>query len=185
MKRKRIASIRLEGYPALVPMIDSEYIYIRRQLLIDYPHINIPKKEDMLLNGDTLWYININPFKLHIEYSSGKMMVISFEVGFPTDNGSIPSFAQGWIKNNDPNCILAFFAHDLVYQTKEFGINRKGFKMANRLLRDICDYYKKDWVKHSVIESAVNSHFGWSNYKKRFERDRIPYGTVSIIKKGE
>ncbi len=184
MKRKRISSIRLESYPVLVPMINSEYYYIRRQLLIDYPEITIPTRDEMKLNGETLWYINIKQFKLHIEYSSGKMMVITFDIGFPTDNGSVPPFAQGWIKNNDPNCLIGFFAHDLAYQTKCFGLDRRGFKQANRLLRDICDYYKKDWLKNATIESAVGSFFGWSEYKKRLKRDRVPYGSIKIIKNG-
>ncbi len=181
--KKKILMVRLEGYPSFVPMVNSEYEYLQREITRDHPDIGIPNVDDMIIDKNVLWYINTKKFSVHIHYSNGQRLVVEFDVGFQTDNGSIPSVFQSVIKNNDPNAVIGFWVHDLLFQTKYFGDDKKGFRRANKVLTDICRYYGENKFNTALIGNSVNSPIGWWNYKKRLKRDRVVHGNITEINK--
>ena len=149
---KDILMIKFHGYPLFVPMINDDYDYFARVIPIKAP----PQVDD-----NSLWYINLKEFKIEVIYKKGATLMFTFEVGFRTDNGSVPQFGQGLIRNNEPDAMVGFWIHDLLYQTHD-----RTFRQSNIILKQICEYYGLGWFKTNVIFQSVE-RFGKKIYKNR------------------
>lgn len=176
---RKVRDIRIIGLPVFVPVVNKHYTKIKRDIHTGYG-IEIPSKVDMELDKNVLWYVSVACFSVHVVYDSFEYK-FSFSQGFMTDNGSIPHFLQSIITNNNPMALIGFFCHDLLYQTKHFGENKKAWRKSNQIMKDILSWYGLNPVTNQLIKSAVDTPVGWSNYKKRFKRDTTPKGGVKFI----
>lgn len=178
--REKVQEVRIHNLPIFVPVVNKHYSRIREELFNEYD-ITIPTMMDMKLDKNVLWYVSVVPFSVTVMYKTFEYR-FHFYKGFMTDNGSIPHFLQSFITNNNPMAVVGFFCHDLMYQTKALGKNKKAWKKANEIMADILLWYGLNPITNQITKSAVDSPIGWINYIREFERDTTTRGRVKFIK---
>ena len=181
---KKIVSSTFVKYPCFVPMINSHFDEFRADIITDFPETIIPTASEMDLQDGVMWRVNLRPFKNIITYDDGEIIEHRFERGFITDLGSVPPVFQSVIRSDDADAVTGFLNHDLDYQTKHFGANKKGFQKANQLLYDTCLFYKLPHIKAVLVKQAVDSWVGLNIYKRRLARDKNAAGFV-VVRRAE
>lgn len=112
--------------------------------------------------------------EVKIYFKSGLEFVYKIKAGYVTDFASIPSFARGFINENDSKIIIAALIHDI-----NFGLKFQTFDFSNTLFRMMMKYYKMGVIKRNIAYNSVKwfgkSHYGGTQKQINKRREYIQF----------
>lgn len=165
MKRKKIKvfSYSVTGAVDFRRLFPHSYEQTKQEFReegITLPDIDITDKSE--------WRVLLSESVIIKVFTNIGTIIYRFKRGFMSDMASIPKVLRGVVMDNDDLdlVICCGLVHDANFQHRFFGSNRRGFRMANRLMKQMIQSGNSTRFRAFLIWFGVASPVGWKIYKK-------------------